>query len=462
MLVQDEYSAYLNLDAFFLSIVIFVCIILSIAICILTWLKDRDYKYAFTYLIFILLVYQVSSLLAFYAPPQHFESLIVVKMIFAVLLKSAVLIWLAAYTRKDWMAYVFIALHLFTIAFVGPIFFSPLRDAVVSFSPPNVATYEVGSRIYTVISSIVYIAAGILFYATSSHFRRKRRYLVFLLAFISFNIGLLVLGSFFSQDVLYEKMHIAVLLTLLAFFCRMTPFFDKTDWILTSANMMQGVGETAVILDAWGKAIYSHSGIENFDVAVHLDALAAEIERQKEVRLAPGPGHALLRPEPLQERGEPHLTGALRFSQIPDGPIDLQYKLTPLFYRGARRGTIMVLRDITAYTRAVQKLQEKNLLLEDALTKKKAYLHQTRRIKGEEERGRILGQVNQVTREYLDSLRRWVSRFNGAAPGAEESFTGLVKKQNEEMLALTRKTIVETRQAVRRLNQPGGEQEVSS
>ena len=442
MTSQQEYSTYLNMDAFILSMVIMVCIVLSIAICMLIWFKDRDYKYSSTYLIFILLAYQTSSLLAFYSPPQLFENVILVKMISAFLLKSAVLIWMAAYIKKDSLTHLFTAVHLLSVLAIWPLFFTPLRDAFVSISPPNIAIYEDGSRVYTVISSIVYIACGILFYVTNTTFRQKRRYLIFLLGFISLNMGFLIFGSFFSQDVLYEKMHVFVLFVLLAVLFRLTPYLEKKDWILTSANFMQGMGETALILDGQGNVVYSHNEIKRFDIASHLVEIGKEIEKQKDTDIEWNLGCG---------KHELNKEGEIRVGP-PGKHIDLQYKVTPLYYRKVCFGNIIVLRDITASTEAVHKLREKNLLLQEALKRQEEYIRVSRRIKGEEERGRILGQVNNMTRNYLNSLKLWVFQLDRAVSVREHFFKDRIKKQNEEMLLLTRKMIEEARQSVRQLN----------
>ncbi len=447
-----EYSTYFNMNAFVLSIVIVMCIILSITTCMLIWFKDVDktFKYSATYLVAILLIYQMSSLLSFYSPLKQFEILIIVKMAAAFLLKSAVLIWMAVYIKARKLTGFFLAIHLVSLITLLPFFaYAPFRDAIVNISTPHVAIYEDGARIYTIISSIVFIIAGILFYTTNTHFRLKIRYLIFLLLFVLLNTGVLAFETFSSENLLYERMHIFILLVLLAVFFRSTPFFDKKDWILSSANLMQGVGETAVILDRQSKIRYSHNGIKNFDIAPYFDEVEKEIEKQK--------GNCIQRDMDVHENNESWLEGEIHL--LAGKNIHLQYKLTPLYYRKVYAGKIIVLRDISAYTEVVQKLNEKNHLLQEAFKKQEEYIRVTRRISGEEERGKILGKVNTIASNYLKNLKLQIFQLDEAKTDSGSNFKERVKLQNEEMLLLTRKMIDEARQSVRQLNIKEEEQE---
>ncbi len=437
---QAQLSVLFNTEAFMLSFVILLSIMLSIAIGMLVWLQNKDYKYSAIYLIIILLAYQVSSLLAFYSPPDYFKGIILVKMYFSILLKSAVLVWLSDYFNHRIMLALTLFLNALSLMLAWPVFFyTPFQDAIVIVSTsPNTAVYEQGARIYFILSSIIYITASILFYLTSLRFKQSKRDLIFLFIFILFNTGLLFWGIQFSSDVLYEKMHVFVLLVQLAIIFRLTSFIHHGDWIMSPSNLLNGMVETTIILDRKDKHIYSHNGLKDIDVSFHISEIIKAIEGQRS------------KMDDNQDMDASHLEGKINIKT--NKVINLNYKFAPLYAGNKLIGKVMVLRDITHYTEALDRLNEKNLLLEEALQKKRQYIQLMQRVTGEAERGKVLRSVNKAMRDYLNQLKNQVLQFEDSENASESEFKDRVKEQNDQMLALTRQVLLETRQSVKKLS----------
>lgn len=437
---QAQLSVLFNTEAFMLSFVILLSIMLSIAIGMLVWLQNKDYKYSAIYLIIILLAYQVSSLLAFYSPPDYFKGIILVKMYFSILLKSAVLVWLSDYFNHRIMLALTLFLNALSLMLAWPVFFyTPFQDAIVIVSTsPNTAVYEQGARIYFILSSIIYITASILFYLTSLRFKQSKRDLIFLFIFILFNTGLLFWGIQFSSDVLYEKMHVFVLLVQLAIIFRLTSFIHHGDWIMSPSNLLNGMVETTIILDRKDKHIYSHNGLKDIDVSFHISEIIKAIEGQQS------------KMDDNQDMDASHLEGKINIKT--NKVINLNYKFAPLYAGNKLIGKVMVLRDITHYTEALDRLNEKNLLLEEALQKKRQYIQLMQRVTGEAERGKVLRSVNKAMRDYLNQLKNQVLQFEDSENASESEFKDRVKEQNDQMLALTRQVLLETRQSVKKLS----------
>ena len=437
---QGQLSALLNIESFMLSVVILLCIMLSIVIGMLVWFQNKEYRYSAIYLIIILLIYQVSSLLAFYSPPDYFKVLILVKMYFSILLKSVVLVWLSDYFKNRVMLVLSLFLHLFSLALAWPTFFyTPFQDAIVLVSTsPNTAVYEQGARIYFILSSIIYIAASILFYLTSLRFRQSKRDLIFLLVFILFNTGLLFWGILLSSDVLYEKMHVFVLLVQLAIIFRLTSFIKHGDWIISPSNLLNGMVETAIILDRQDKNAYNHNGIESIDIPLHFAEIKERIGVQQ------------IGNDKEQIMNKAHSEGRINIDT--DKVINLNYKLAPLYSGKKLIGKIIVLRDMTHYTETLKSLNEKNDLLKEAVEEKNKYIKIVQRITGEEERGIVLRKVNKSMREYLSQLKKQVMQFEDSGTLSEEEFIDRINIKNKQMLELTRQVLYETRQSVKKLS----------
>lgn len=441
--MYTEHNLNLNLDSFLLSIVIMICIILSVFTCVLIRFKkiDKSVKLAYFYLIAILLIYQISTLLAFYSTLKIFEIMISIKIITAFLLKTAIMLFIAVYMRNSMLIKIFLGFHILSYISAFPYFMiEAYRNSIFIISEPNSAYYGSGSQIYTIASSVLYIIAGVLFYLSNKLFRQKKRYLIFLLLLVAVNVAVLFFYIYFSKDAVHEKMHIYILLIQIAFLLKTTPFYDKKDALLSAHNIIDGIDETLIIFNKQGKISYLHNSFKDFDIALYI----AEIVRL----ICMHDGKSVMSRHDIYQGDESFYEGEITI--IPGKTVYLHYKLSPLFYKKIYIGKIIILRDMTVYTELIEKLNEKNTLLKEAFERQKEHIHVTRRLIGEEERSKILQRVNDIAGGYLKKLREQVYGLE-AEMGTDSASKQKIKDGNDRMLLLTQNTIDEIRKTVKQL-----------
>ena len=428
-----ESNALFNVESFLLSMVILACLLLSIGISVLVWFRDANNlsKYAAIYLMINLFIYQVSSLLSFYSPEEFFQHIILIKMSSAFLLKTTITVWLAANIRKPNVFISFLGLHIFSLILVTSVMTSPGREAFIIFEAPNIALYGGGARIYTLVSSVFLIIAGLILCVNSPR-EQKRHYLLFIISFFALNTFLLLFDTYSSQDVVYEKMHVLVFFVLLAIFFKLTPLFSKKDWFLSSATFMQGIGETVLILDQNSQILSGHNGFKNNpDVYTKINQIIDAIDEQDLKKAAPCNG---------DETG--YSEGKISF--YVNKSIEIHYKQSALHSRKKHIGRIIVLRDMTEYTELMASLNRTILLLNVAFRAEKENIRVTGKITWEKERERIFEMVNKIARDYLHIFKSQIHHFKS------ESDISLITK-NSELLAMTRNVTDEIRQIVKQL-----------
>lgn len=431
---------------FFLSIVIICSIILCIFACIIVWFRNNKpgVKYATTYLCVLVFLYQVSTILAFYSPQYIFKVMLDIKIIAAFLIKTAFLYFIAVSIGDAVLSKIYLAIHLVTVSTVFLYFFCPpYKASIVTIVGPNMAQSGIGTQIYTVLSSLLYGVSAIVFLTAYKPFRRKRRYFVFLILLITLNTVLLSAFAFEAKDIVHEKAHILILLVLLAYFLKYTPFFETKDKLLSPVNIMEGIDETVVIFDKLGQPAYIHNGFQSVDLSGHLEEIDGLIKRNSH------------QPECTYNNGcienETGSEGEITLKQ--KTVVQLHYKLSALYFNKEYMGKIIVLRDITSYTSLLEELNEKNRLLKEAFDKQKEYVKVARRLIGEEERAKILHMVNRTAGEFLKKVKIQVDSLEASALADGALVKERVKAENEELLALTIKAIGEVRQAVKKLHE---------
>jgi len=432
-----ETSVYLTLESFLLSIVILASLILSIGICVLVCFKDSNNlsKYVAIYLLFNILIYQVSSLLSFYSPAEFFQLIIMIKMSSAFLLKTTITVWLAANIRKPGIFNFFLSLHLLSLVLVILVMPSPLREAIIIFDAPNIALYGAGARIYTIVSGMFLIISGLILCMNSPR-EQKRHYLFFISLFFAFNTFLLVFDTYSSQDVVYEKMHVLVFFVLVAVFFKLTPLFSKKDWFFSSATFMQGIGETVLILDQHNQVLTGHNGFTNNPEVYQLVGQIIDlIDEQELMKEAPDNSD-----ETRYTEGE--------ISLLANKSIHLHYKQSPLVGREKHRSRIIVLRDMTEYTELVASLNRAILHLNAAFKAQKENIRVSDKITREKERARIFEVVNKIARDYLLTFKAQIYHFKSHS---DNSLQDKLITKNSELLAMTRNVIDEIRQIVKQL-----------
>lgn len=433
-----------DLENLLLSLVIVAGMILCIYVCtmILCSSAEPGLKLVSAYTGAILLLYQLSTVLAYFSPVSLFEPFMTVKIISAFLLKTVFLLYMAIFIKNSLLIRIFLAVHLVSLAFILPPFVIPgYKASIFTVTGHNSAVYASGAHIYSLISNLLYIASALTFFIIHRPFREKKRHLVFLLLLFSSNIAILFYLTDVSYDAVHEKMHVLLLFVLAAFIFKFTPFFEKRDALLSASSITDGISETVVIIDALGRDEFIHTTpgspelkerISEIKSLVGLDTLKNTLTQ------AGGLNNA-----------DSCIEGKLALSS--EKTCHFAYRISPLFSKGICKGAIIVLRDITAYIKLHDDMNQKNLELREAFEKLKQYVRITRRLAGEEERSRILGIVNKTAGEYISKIKMQINELENRK--AANSLTKeAVRVENEQLLILTRKVIDEIRNTVKTLN----------
>ncbi|MDD4495707.1 MAG: hypothetical protein PHV32_15445 [Eubacteriales bacterium] len=441
--MNSDLNSYLNADSFFLSSVIIITVILCVITEVFFSYKNtkKSVKYALTYLLSVTMVYELSTLLAFYSTPDYFRIMIYIKIGAAFLLKTALLFFTSIYIENKKLIRIFALMQILSVATVIPAtVFPSYMDSIVTFSSPLSARYAGGAEVYAVISSIIFIASGFVFYFTSPLFRKKKKHIAFLMLFTALNLAILTFSVFGSKDIVHEKTHILILMVLLATVFKMSPFYDRKDSLLSVVNIINSKDEELIILDRNDNTSYINNCIKGLEISNCTEEIKAMIKAQGNLP---------------DLRGSRESTGG---NTIIEGDIDfhtdkihyLHYSITPFFNRKKFIGRIIVLRDITPIKELLEVLNEKNDLLNKAYEAQRENLRVTGKLAIEKERSRILNMVNSIAGGYLITIRSRVAILEQLNE-EDAHFKDFVERENSVLLEITRDTTEKVRTAVRQM-----------
>lgn len=440
------------MQEFFLTIIIILsimfCIHACITICSGSW--RRRSKYIFTYLSITVLLYQCSTLFAFYCPPEYFEGFVDIKICMALLIKAAFIYFIAEFIRNKILSRIFLILNLLSIGLIILYFiYPPFKASIVTIVDSNTAVYGVGSQIYAVISNVIFFFTGIAFIVSYKPFRQIRRNYIFLLIVILMNMFILNLFIFEVNDVLHEQTHVLILFVYIAFFSMYTPFTDKNDRLMSLVNIMSGIGESVIIIDNQGKIVFFHNGFDDIDISERIeeiDSIIIEKSGIEEYDMHIG-------------KTDPEVYCHGEIELMEHKRVKLHYILSFLYFKEKYMGRIVVLRDITEYTSLLEELNKKNILLKEAVERQKEYVKAAHRLSSEEERSRILETVNAIAGEFLKNVKQRVYKLETEVLAEGAAMKDWIRLENDQMLELTKKTIAEVRQTVKRLHIIGNQEE---
>ena len=422
---QDLFM-YFNPESFVLSIVILLCIIITVSLCVLVFLKNttRKIKFTFLYLTIILLLYETSSLLFLYPPPNLFKSLCIFKIISSILLNTGFLYFFAIYINNKLIIKSFLFVHLSSYLFIfGILFFKPFENKFFIINAPSFAEHTDAIRIYISICALLYIATGIIFYFSNQLFKQKKRYLFFLIIFITLNVSVLVFSTFASKDIAHEKMPFYLLLILLSFLFKFSPFYEKKDVILFSSNILHSISETVIILDKYSKTKYIQNNFKNIDILEHIDEIIELINKE---------------------------ISQIKLTIDSNTILHLQYKTSNVIHNNKNIGKIIILRDISNLVELSNQIEHKNNQLILAFNKKKLHLKAIQKLQIERERAEILAKVNECSNRFISILKSNIENLRLELDEKNIS-KGILKNKNEELITITKNTIDEIRNTVKQI-----------
>lgn len=421
-------------ERFYLSIVILVCLVLwGYALGLVLSGKGKTaYKAAFTLLVSYLFIYQLSTLVAFYATDQDiFRIAIFFKVMAAFHTKTAALLFFSVYVREKWMIFFFLATHCLASMMI-PLYLinGTLAQSLFMFTGPFQAEFGPYTYYYALTSNALFYLAAIIFIFKRRAWEKKKKAVWYMMLILAANTIVVLFIAKGSQDILSEKMHVLLLLIVLSFVCYRTPFLSKSDSFIMHADVLEGISEKVLIYDDKGYLATVHEG----DQSIQLTGKASDIEK-----LLPKDEKGV-----IPEEGSFIIQGA--------EPQHVLYKKVPISYKGKPFGQIMVLRNITSLVRLQNELQEKNLDLSRAIEKHRFYSRISKRLIDEKERSMILEKVNATADAYIKKVKAEIVALKDIAAHEPELAREQVRQNNEYLLELTRKALEEIRGTVRKLS----------
>lgn len=419
------------IERFYLTIVVITSIATAGAAFGLT-LSSRirsAYKPSFLYFLSLVLVYEVSTLLAFYLQDEGaFRTAVLFKSFGAVLMKSAFLLVMGAYLGIRWVRALFLAVHLLCYPFIMAHFLFPaLMNAMFVFKPDNSVFYGSGTLWYALISNFFYLVAGVLLYLKWR--ANKVKGSLFLFVVIGLNIVMMTYFMATQTEMLSEKMHMVVLVGLLLFDLQKTPFVIGKNQFLVHAEILEALSDEVLIYNEKGRLAYVHKGLEQIRPCMQLSEMLRFLHKEE---------------TDVSQEGDFTLNG--------DKPPYLHYKILPVHDDGKDFGTIIVIRDMTPFVTIRMELEQRNRQLIEACSKQREYVKLSKKLISEEERAKILERVNGIADAYITGVREEILKLQEAIIERKENMGALVEEKNAYMLGLTRKALEEIRGTVKKLN----------
>lgn len=421
-------------ERFYLSIVILVCLVLwGYALGLVLSGKGKTaYKAAFTLLVSYLFIYQLSTLVAFYATDQDiFRIAIFFKVMAAFHTKTAALLFFSVYVREKWMIFFFLATHCLSSMLI-PLYLinRPLAQSLFMFTAPFKAEYGPSAFYYAFTSNALFFLAALVFIFKRRAWEKKKKAVWDMLLILAANSAVVLFAAMGSQDILSEKMHVLVLIIGVSFVFYKTPFLSKSDSFIMHANVLESISEKVLIYDDKGYLTTVHEG----DQSIQLTGKVSDIEK-----LLPKDEDGI-----IPDEGSFIIQGA--------EPRHVLYKKVPISIEGKPFGQIIVLRNITSLVRLQNELQEKNLDLSKAIEKHRFYRRLSKRLIDEKERSMILEKVNTTADSYIKKVKAEIVALKNIAAHEPELAKEQVRQKNEYLLEITRKALEEIRGTVRKLS----------
>lgn len=424
-------------ERFYLSIVILVCLVLwGYALGLVLSGKGKTaYKAAFTLLVSYLFIYQLSTLVAFYATDQDiFRIAIFFKVMAAFHTKTAALLFFSVYVREKWMIFFFLATHCLSSMLI-PLYLinRPLAQSLFMFTAPFKAEYGPSAFYYAFTSNALFYLAALVFIFKRRAWEKKKKAVWDMLLILAANSAVVLFAAMGSQDILSEKMHVLVLIIGVSFVFYKTPFLSKSDSFIMHSNVLEGIAEKVLIYDDKGYLTTVHEG----DQGIQLTGKTGKASDIEELL-------------PRDEQGNIPDEGSFIIQGTE--PQHVLYKKIPISYEGKPCGQIIVMRNISSLVRLQGELQEKNLDLSKAIEKHRFFIRLSKRLVDEKERSMILERVNATADSYIKKVKAEIEALKEIAAHEPELAKEQVSQKNEYLLELTRKALEEIRGTVRKLS----------
>lgn len=228
-------------DRFMLAMLITCCIALSGCACslVLTGNASIGTKRSFLYLMFFGLAHETSSLLAYYtASPDMFMFLAAIKASSAYLLTTAMFLFTGVYAEKPRLKRLALCAHLVSAGqVVFPLINRRWAENLIMLERPFETQYRNAGIWYAVVPGTIcmVLSIGIMLY--KERHGRKRTAASVLFAFLLLSMGILSVLQLFTRDVLYDNMHLIILLCTLAVKLKAMPFFSRDAKYISRADI---------------------------------------------------------------------------------------------------------------------------------------------------------------------------------------------------------------------------------
>jgi len=421
-------------DRFLLGILITCCIALSGCACslVLTNKASLGTKRSFIYMMFFGLAHETSSLLAYYTTsPDMFRHLATIKATSAYLLATAMLFFTGVYVEKRWLKRLALCVHLVSVGqVVFPLMNRPWAENLVMLERPFEAQYQDAAIWYAVAPGTLCMVLSVVIILYEERRGRKLTAASVLFAFLLLCMGTFSIQQLFVRDVLYDNMHLIILLCVLAVKLKAMPFFSRDAQYISRADIHYGFSEAVIIFDRKDHIIHIHDGLKTIKLSDRLNEILTKLP---DVRTWCEPG--------VLSQGLITI----------DDTVHLQYKISPIQTNGKVIGKIINIRDVTELVNLQSELSQKNRQLELAFARKQRVVRAVRQLALEKERARILDKVNATPNAYINRVRNDVMQLE-AEMASGPDFQQKVRMMNDQLLDITRSVIEEIRATVKKLN----------